>query len=246
MCTLSVVASRDGQSVRLLMNRDERRLRPLASPPAVHAVGDGLAIWPRDPVSDGTWIAVTDAGVALAIMNVDGHRTGAGGPSRGTLVPILASCRSIDQLRDAWSSLDTSAFAPFRLVVLTRDTIAIGHAHERTLRVTGLGPEQPRLIASSSLGDAEVEPLRKALFSALLRTEIDPQAAQTRLHRHAWPDRRHLSVMMSRESACTVSQTEVALTVGAVSLGYRPVVDGWLMAETRLTLPVTSVRSRAA
>jgi hypothetical protein len=195
-------------------------------------------------VSDGTWIAATDAGLALAVLNVDGHRCLGDRLSRGLLIPRLAACRSIDQLRDAWSGLDMSAFAPFRLVALTRDTVAIGHSVERTLAVARLG--RAHVLASSSLGDAQVEPARSALFSALLRTENDPQAAQTRLHQHAWPDRRHLSVMMNRVDACTVSQTEVVLSAGAVSLGYRPVVDGWPMGETRLTLPAASVESRAA
>lgn len=244
MCTLSVVASGDGRGVRLLMNRDERRLRPIASPPVVHAVGNGLSIWPRDPESGGTWIAATDAGLALAVLNVDGHRRSAERLSRGLLIPRLAACRSIDQLLDAWSGLDTSAFAPFRLVAITRSALAIGHSVDRSLEVTRLG--QAHLLASSSLGDAQVEPARRALFSELLRTESDPHAAQTQLHQHAWPDRRHLSVMMNRVDACTVSLTEVVLTAGAVSLGYRPVVDGWPMAETRRSLPLAQVASRAA
>lgn len=244
MCTVSIVASQDGRAVRLLMNRDERRLRPVARPPAVHAVGAGWAIWPEDPVSGGTWLAATDAGLALAVLNVDGHRHSANLLSRGVIIPRLAACRSIDQLLDAWSSLDVSAFAPFRLVALTRDTLVIGHSLDRTVDVTRLG--QAHLLASSSLGDHQVEPARRALFSTLLGTEADLLAAQTKLHRHAWPDRRHLSVMMNRVDACTVSQTEVLLTTDAVSLGYRPVVDGWPMAETRRTRPLAAHGSRQA
>jgi hypothetical protein len=226
------------------MNRDERRLRPLASPPAVHAVGDGLAIWPRDPVSDGTWIAATNAGLALAVLNVDGHRRSAERLSRGLIIPRFAACRTVDQLLRAWDGLDTSAFAPFRLRALTRDALVTCHSLERGAQVTR--PGRAHLWASSSLGDVPAELARRELFSSLLATESDPWAAQTRLRRHAWPDRRHLSVMMSRVDACTVSQTEVVLAAGTVSLGYRPVVDGWPMAETTLTLPVTPARSRAA
>ena len=245
MCTLSVVTSADGEVVRLLMNRDERRLRPVASPPAVHRAGEGLAIWPRDPVSDGTWIAATEAGLALAVLNVDGQ-CAAARLSRGLIIPRLAVCRSIDHVIEAWSGLDMSAFSAFRLLALTREALAIADSSSRTVQVTSLGQGEAHLMASSSLGDALVEPPRRALFAELLRTESDPRAAQTRLHQHAWPDRRHLSVMMNRVDACTVSQTEVLLTRDAVSLGYRPIVDGWPMAETRRWMHLAAVESRAA
>jgi hypothetical protein len=61
MCTVSLVASPDGSTLRLLMNRDERRLRPIAQPPTVRQTGLGQAVWPADPVSGGSWIAASSS-----------------------------------------------------------------------------------------------------------------------------------------------------------------------------------------
>src|SRR5262249_8211042 len=67
MCTVSVVASRGG--VRLVCNRDERVSRPVAQPPALHRTAAGVAIYPVDPESGGTWVGVTDRGFAAVLIN---------------------------------------------------------------------------------------------------------------------------------------------------------------------------------
>jgi len=244
MCTVTVVPSPHDGAVRVLMNRDERRLRPVAHPPAVHPTGMVQAIWPTDPEGGGTWIAATDAGLVLMMMNVNGSRRAAELLSRGLLIPMLAGAGSLDHLCRLWEQLDATAFAPFRLVAVTREHLAVCTAAQREPMLTGI--RGAHLFASSSLGDSEAESARGELFAQMLCTEIDPWAAQTRLHQHAWPARRHLSVMMSRVEACTVSQTEVVLTKTSVSVKYRPVVDGWPVTTTERTLAVRSAASRAA
>jgi hypothetical protein len=244
MCTVSIVSSPDGSALRVLMNRDERRLRPVAHPPAVHGSREGgYAIWPTDAEAGGTWIAANDAGLVLLVLNTAGGRRSARQFSRGLIIPSLAGARSIDELLGLWHGLDVSGFAPFRLVAVTREHLAVCASTRSVPVLTRVG--RAHVFASSALGDAEAESARGALFASMLRTEIDPWVAQTRFHRHAWPDRRHLSVMMSRVDACTVSQTEVTLTPPSVSLLYRPIVDGWPVTTTDRALPLSRA-SRAA
>ena len=244
MCTVSIVPSRDGEALRVLMNRDERRLRPAAHPAAVHRTVTGHSIWPTDPDGGGTWIAATDAGLALMMMNVEGSRRRPEFLSRGLVVPMLADAESLDELLRRWRELDVTAFAPFRLVAVTRTHVAVFTAGEPIPRVTGVG--RAHLFASSSFGDAKAECARGELFAQMLRTDLDAWSAQTRFHQHAWPDRRHISVMMSRVDACTVSQTEVVLARDSVSLTYRPVVDGWPVTTTQRELTVRASASLAA
>ncbi len=241
MCTLSLATSADGSTLRLLMNRDERRLRPVAWPPRPESSDRVSAVWPVDPVSGGTWIGATDAGLALALLNVDAHRRADDRLSRGLIVPALADAQSLDEVETLLGRLDPSAFAAFRLVATTRHQVLVYSSADRTIVRARVG--RARLFASSSLGDALVEPLRAQLFATLLGREADPWLAQTRLHQHAWPDRRHLSVMMTRSDACTVSQTEIVLAPGRVVLTYRPVVEGWPLAPTERRLPLAFTRA---
>src|SRR5262249_13957501 len=73
MCTVSIVALNEpgNRRLRLACNRDELRSRPAALPPLVRNCDERQAIMPIDPVSDGTWIAVNDAGIAATLLNVN-------------------------------------------------------------------------------------------------------------------------------------------------------------------------------
>src|SRR5207248_11293202 len=66
MCTVSFIPK--DQGFYLAMNRDEKRSRSIALPPRIVAVAGCRAIFPREP-NGGTWIAVNDAGVCLALIN---------------------------------------------------------------------------------------------------------------------------------------------------------------------------------
>ena len=63
MCTVTVIPLA-GNGRRLVSNRDEVRTRPPSSLPRDHAIAGGHALWPVDPTGGGTWIAVSDQGVA--------------------------------------------------------------------------------------------------------------------------------------------------------------------------------------
>ena len=66
MCTVSVVAA--GDRLRVMCNRDERHTRPDAHPPTAMRTHAGLALLPLDPLSGGTWIAASSAGLAFAVL----------------------------------------------------------------------------------------------------------------------------------------------------------------------------------
>jgi hypothetical protein len=240
MCTLSLVVSPDGSELRAMMNRDERRLRPVAEPPRMTAIATGaLGLWPRDPQSGGTWIAATDAGLVFALMNASGEAPALPSPSRGGIIPRLAPARSLEELEASWSAMDVRDYPPFRLVVASRGSACV-LAHPRlspplTVRLP-LTPSAALVFSSSSLGDDVVETPRRELFAELLRNDADQRRAQDRFHQHAWPDRRHLSVLMTRADACTVSRTEVRLTTHGIQMRYCPIVDGWPGAVQSSTL----------
>jgi hypothetical protein len=88
VCTLSVVPI--GDRVRLAFNRDEKRTRAPGLPPRAARIGHRTAILPTDPASGGTWLAVNDAGLALAVLNVN---PATGGQVSGVIrIPGMA-CR---------------------------------------------------------------------------------------------------------------------------------------------------------
>lgn len=229
MCTLTVIPLLDhGRPVgfRLATNRDESPARALARRPERRRVGPVTALWPVDPVGGGTWIAATDRGVVLSVLNYNltppPALPAAGLVSRGQIIPAVAEVsRAADAIKRL-GSIDLACFAPFRLVVADRAALLVAAWDRATLRVERreLGPA---CFASSGLGDHLVAP-RLALFDEWLASRALTSAVQDEFHRHEWPGRPEISVRMRRDGARTVSTTVVEVRRDHGDPAARPAV----------------------
>lgn len=226
MCTVTIILV--SGTVRLACNRDELRSRPVALSPVVREFGARKAIIPIDPVSGGTWIAVNDSGIAATLLNVNLHPNVADvdGPrrlSRGTLIPRLMACATLEDAERMSTTTDARQYSPFLLLLVDDEDISqfwsdgYSMRHERK----ALG-DQPHLFTSSGLGDALVERPRRELFEQIFAPGENWIAQQDAFHRHSWPDRRHLSVCMEREEARTVSHTMIEIEPKRVTVTYVP------------------------
>jgi hypothetical protein len=241
MCTVTVVPARD--TIRLACNRDELRSRPAALPPRIQQFGQHRAVLPVDPTAGGTWVAVNDAGLALALLNVNAKKLPFAMPtapqSRGKIIPALLQADT--PLSAAFSALrlDPAQYAPFRLLLVnSREGVELRSDGTRIRLVWRLGLTRPQLFTSSGLGDQAVEAPRRQLFSEFFGRPGDPLAQQDAFHRHRWPDRPHLSVCMERQDARTVSHTVVCLGQDRVTLTYHPDAPDRPAEAVALTLPI--------
>jgi hypothetical protein len=243
MCTLTVVPFPD-RRVRIAFNRDERPTRPPALPPARHTFGRRQAVLPTDPQSGGTWLAVNDAGLVLAVLNVTPEHppAAAGGRhSRGTVIPALLGCDTpANALTELDHAIDYREFAPFRLVLAGNGLAAdVRWDGRRPMVMTRLLGGTPLLFTSSGLGDHLVEGVRRELFDQFFAAPTDGwAAAQDEFHRHRWPDRPHLSVNMERPTARTVSFALVTLGDDLATVAYHPAAPHEAGEPTAVRLPL--------
>ncbi len=244
MCTVTLVplltrpphpsggASEGGpRGTRLACNRDELRSRPIALPPIIRTIENRRAIMPIDPVSGGTWIAASDAGLMMTLLNVNPRRGSGGAPhdgslvrSRGAIIPELIPCATLDEASDRAMGLAPRAFPPFCLVMADAGRVVEIRSDGRNMcRSDDTKLVRPVLYTSSGLGDHLVEGPRRKLFDELFPASAPPEdwlATQQAFHRHSWPDRTHLSVCMSRDEAWTVSMTIVELHEAGIEMSY--------------------------
>jgi hypothetical protein len=223
VCTVTVIWA--AGTVRLACNRDEQLARPPALPPQIRRAGGRRAAFPTDPAGGGTWVAVSDAGLAMVLLNVnEGEKQERLPPrSRGAIIPALLPAENLATAARQALALEPAGYAPFRLVLVDRRELAEVRSDGKSLRLlrrAGLG--EPALFTSSGLGDALVEGPRRRLFEEVFARAGSPFAQQDAYHRHSWPDRPHLSVCMNRPGARTVSRTVVTLAPGRASLAYHP------------------------
>jgi hypothetical protein len=226
MCTVTVVPLENG--FRLCCNRDERRERPTASPPIVQTFGCGRAMFPVDPISQGTWVAVNDAGLTMALLNRSTDsidlRDSKPRVSRGRIIPALLACGSVDEALEHCSKLDAASFDGFRLLMVQNALAIIMTSDARALTHEVTNLSRPMMWTSSSLGDAVVEGPRRKLFDRLFDEDRGTWLpAQRRFHRHRWRRHPEISVMMERRDARTVSRTAIDVRSHVITLTYRPV-----------------------
>ncbi|CAN5581012.1 hypothetical protein BH09PLA1_BH09PLA1_04880 [soil metagenome] len=222
MCTVSIIPLA-GERLRLACNRDELLTRPLALPPRSTQFGEREALLPIDPQSGGTWIAASDAGLILTLLNTrSGWPTRNVPPrSRGEIIPAMLHCSTIDEVIRRMQRIDATLFGPFRLLVVSR--AGGGEIHSDGRRVTRRRwsiDKLPLMATSSSLGDELVGPPRRELFDRTILFGDCSAESQDAFHRHAWPDRTYLSVNMARLDARTVSVTTIELSPDRVRMRY--------------------------
>lgn len=234
MCTVSIIPLADHAATggcRIVCNRDEQRSRPAALPPQRRRFGNHEAILPIDPESDGTWVAATDGGLVLTLLNVndpDAPREpdGASRTSRGRVIPSLLGVSSVDETFRAALAIDASMYDPFRLLIVSPGGCIEVVSDGRRVRCgRAMLGDSPAVFSSSGLGDGMVVAPRRALFDELCDRAPTLDAAQEAFHKHRWSNRTHLSVMMSRADARTVSRTAIDLFPDHASMRYEAIDD---------------------
>lgn len=235
MCSVSW--SRSGGHLIVVMNRDERRDRAPARPPRRWPGEGGRFTAPVDGDAGGTWIAVRDSGVVLALLNHQRptpiRRAGHGiaddlgvvtdaRTSRGRLVTALAAAPGIpDAARLRASGL--ASFAPFRLFVAGPAT------PPRVFTWNGVSLTSRRLdprrgfLTSSSWNPRAVVAARQARYRRFARAHRQPTRGDLMAFHARTDDPRGApwAICMAREDARTVSTTVVEAGSAGVSMRYR-------------------------
>jgi len=231
MCTVSIIPIEGGAGLRLVVNRDESTERPPALPPRWHAIGGLRAVWPIDGLAGGTWVAASERGLALALLNSNlPDRQPAPGrrESRGGIIPRLIGAASTSDVLSMAEGIDLGGFEPFRLVAAGagegQRLVELGWDGRRLCVNAGASPA---CFASSGLGDWLVQE-RLPLFERLVVGSGCRPEDQDAFHAHQWPDRPHVSVLMARPGARTVSVTRVEVRPAgadrfAVEMAHEPV-----------------------
>jgi hypothetical protein len=213
---------RRGGELRVYFNRDELEEREPGGVPGASEHEGVRYLAPRDGRSGGTWIAVSDHGLVLALLNrSDGLHPERPG-TRGRLIPRLVAARDPDDLagrllREPLRDLPPFRLASFWLEPARADLAAWDGRHLAVDRLEAEGG----MICSSGLGDERALRERSARLAAARaragRWEFDEVRA---FHRSHEPEPSAWSICMHRPEAETVSYAEVALSATAVRLAY--------------------------
>ena len=210
MCTLTYRLTETGYE--LFFNRDEQRSRAQAIPPSIDSALQ--AIYPVDPIGKGTWLAVHQGGVSLALLNYYQAEKKASGKSfisRGEI--ILTLLKSPNTVVETLKGMPLSLYQPFQLCVfpanLTLSTNQVFyfqwdgeqlHEIQQALPVTSSGVDYPQVYLA-----------RKKRFEQIVLTNEPTRQQLVQFHKSQQKEGK-LSVKMFREDAKTVSFSHICIS----------------------------------
>lgn len=225
MCSVSWQFQPSGY--RLFFNRDEKRTRAEAEPPALHEHEGVRWIAPVDPQSGGTWIFVNAFGLCGFLLNdyssPPREAEKSAFRSRGTLLWSLATMPTPEAFSIRLSQLlQEVPFRPCRIGLIAPDKQArLWHWNQASLRPLN---SQPAFQTSSSHATGQVEQQRLSNFLRLSQTNGDTAAGLADFHQLFNPLAPHASLLMHRPDARTVSIQQVEVGQKA-TLTYQRVQD---------------------
>ncbi len=218
MCTLSFSSTRDG--MLLAMNRDESLTREPALAPRVFSNSGSAALYPAES-SGGTWLAVNERGLALALLNRNGSAGQVKQRSRGLLIPSLIAAASLQEVEGRLSLSGATGMLPFTLVGFDPAARSILECvwDGQTITADHL-PWKPRHWFSSGLSDQQAAAIRGRTCSVFHEHFAATPENLRELHRSHSPGPGAYSICVHRPGVGSVSYSEVVLERGVLTFTY--------------------------
>ncbi|RLV61039.1 hypothetical protein D5018_04150 [Parashewanella curva] len=234
MCTLSWFYHEDNH-YEVYFNRDEQRSRLPALEPQRIDIDGVQCLMPFDPVGGGSWISTNEHGVTVCLLNYYQGKTPIGElTSRGLIIKRLASSYSSRSVDNRIKKMDLSLFAPFTLVSFDTDYIG-----DEVVRWTWDGEQLIRSFACAPVVSAAMHfemacTYRSKLFKQLLSTKPKHEVGRLfhKAHDEHYP---HLSPLMDRNDASTVSFTQVIASSTKQEMTYQS-IDNHRNVDLRTSL----------
>lgn len=224
MCTLTYLPLDGGFT--FTHNRDERQDRPTSEQFQVLERAGAKIYFPKDLEANGTWIAYSDSGRAIALLNggkeihkrKDSYRH-----SRGLVV--LDNFNYTDQ-KDFYQNYNFEDIEPFTLII--RDDAGlwkITHSEDGTT-IDQLDEATTGIWSSATLYSKEVRNRRKEWFHSWFKSEKNPNPESARqFHNNAGDGDGENDLIMSRLGILkTVSITQIHVEDNIALLSYEDLV----------------------
>jgi hypothetical protein len=229
MCTVTFLPQ-GKRGFILTSNRDEKLTRPLAEPPRRYYLETGMAVFPKDPQANGTWIAMAGKHLSLCLLNGAFTNHVSMPPYRRSRGLVLLDFFEYGTATEFISSYDFNGIEPFTLLVLqTLDTLSLVEIRwdGTCIHLLPKDATKPQIWSSATLYSPHVR-LQKEQWFADFLTTLGEQPELDILHFHRLGgehDSRNALCMQRGNDFQTVSITSIrANDMGEQVMTYQDLV----------------------
>jgi hypothetical protein len=217
MCTLTYIPTKN---VRLLTsNRDELKSRgETAFPSSVTNHKGEVIYFPKDPKAGGSWIALSERGVLMVLINGASKRHIPTPPYRLSRGIVLLEAFNYDTLIEVKASVALDNIEPFTLIRFPShpdDAIEELRWNGESIHSHEMNAKLPHIWSSFQLYSPETIALRQQWFNALLEGSLPNAQQMLDFHRFGGNDNPSQRLNMSLGfglKTLSISQVELRKT----------------------------------
>lgn len=210
MCTVTFLPAAD--RFYITSNRDESPGRQAKGLHSNHHLGYFPIHYPLDESSQGSWIALSESGRAVCLLNGAFEPFIPAPPYRLSRGQVVMAAAREDSIRDFIAHFAFDGIAPFTLLVFEADTFIelVWDGFEKHIR--DLDPGLPQLWSSVTLYPPNVREWRKSIFQSWLQDHpVFDQEAIIAFHQLKRGDGSNDFIMNRNEVVKTLSVTSIVL-----------------------------------
>jgi uncharacterized protein with NRDE domain len=218
MCTVSFVCSND--KIIITSNRDEKVIRPSATPPKSYTINGKQVLFPKDPKAGGTWFAVDTDGTVLVLLNGADEKHKVQLPYRKSRGLIVLDIISSGSPKLFWDELDLDNIEPFTLVLFQEGQLFQLRWNGNQKTTVSLDTHKNHIWSSSTLYPKEIRAKRSDWFYTFL--DVNPEISETEmLHFHRYTEEKNQEnglVINRNEEMKTLSITQSVIESRKVTI----------------------------
>ncbi|PKQ43800.1 NRDE family protein [Confluentibacter flavum] len=238
MCTVTIIPKGKNDFV-ITSNRDEAPNRTSSSP-LFYSVNDVKLLYPKDDLSGGTWIGISEKNRVICVLNggfVSHKRQSSYRLSRGVVAKDFMISEAIETTIQTY---DLTNIEPFTMVIVDwNDTLRffelVWDGDQKQVKEL---PLEPQIWSSATLYSEVMRNERLQWFNTFIsQNKLNPESL-LEFHKTGGAGNEDYGVIMNRGFVKTTSITQVEKTKDALNMHYEN-LQNKTVTDTVFNLPQT-------
>jgi len=240
MCTVSFLP-KGGNNFILTSNRDEKESRDFAFPPKEFNHEHLKIVYPQDPKGKGTWIATSENGFTLCLLNGGFVYHKSKPPYKKSRGAVLLDFFQFNNVNQFVVNYDFKKIEPFTLIIAEyKSSLKLYELRwdGKQAHLSFKNPKESHIWSSVTLYSSEVRTEREIWFEDWKKNQthgFEPEDVKM-FHLNGGKGEKEKDLLMKRVGTQTVSITQIVKSDKEVTMNY---FDSLKKIDYTIVLPLS-------